>query len=58
MITPAFGFSFRDFVSAIKLVNDIRKALSDTTGAAEEVRALYQDLEQLDAFLTHLSNDE
>lgn len=58
MATPASGFSFEDFVSATKLINDIRKALSDTSGAAEEVRSLCQDLEQLEALLTHLSNDE
>jgi len=57
MPVPAFGFSFGDFVTAISLLNDIRKAWQETDGAKSEIRAVVTDLNQLESLLKHLSDD-
>ena len=54
MPVPAFGFSFGDFVNAIGLINDIRRALKDTGGSEDELGVVLQDLQQLEAILTQL----
>jgi hypothetical protein len=55
MATPGFGFSFGDFVAAIKLVNDIRRALRNTGGAKDEFKHVYVDLQHLEILLDHLN---
>jgi hypothetical protein len=55
MATPGFGFSFGDFVAAIGLVNDIRKALRETGGAKDEFKRVYVDLQHLEILLDHLN---
>jgi hypothetical protein len=44
MATPAFGFSFGDFVTLISLINDVRKALQQSGGAKDEIQAVLADL--------------
>jgi hypothetical protein len=56
MATPGFGFSFGDFVAAIKLLNDIRKALRDTGGAEDEFKHVLVDLQHLEILLEHLNH--
>ena len=57
MTTPAFGFSFGDFVTLISLISDIRKALQESGGAKDEIQAVLIDVAQLKSLLTHLSDD-
>jgi hypothetical protein len=47
MAAPGFGFSFGDFVQAISILNDVRKALRDTGGAKHEIKSVSVYLEQL-----------
>ncbi|MCJ1265253.1 hypothetical protein MMC22_005128 [Lobaria immixta] len=54
MATPAFGFSVGDFVSAINLVNKVRKSLKDAGGAASEYQSAVIELENLATTLSHL----
>ncbi len=44
MAAPGFGFSFGDFVQAISLLNDVRKALRDSGGAVDEFQQVLTDL--------------
>ena len=53
-MVPAFGFSVGDFINVLSLINKIRKALKDTDGADDDIRAVSQDLEQLELVLNHL----
>ena len=53
---PAFGFSASDFVTAIGLINDFRKALKDSGGSKDDFLLLLQDLEQLQIVLEQLKN--
>jgi hypothetical protein len=55
MATPGFGFSFGDFVQAISLLNDVRKALRDTGGAKDEFRHVSVDLQHLEILLEQLA---
>ncbi|KAE8454415.1 hypothetical protein EG329_000037 [Mollisiaceae sp. DMI_Dod_QoI] len=55
MATPAFGFSFGDIVAAIKILNDIRKALRDTGGAKDEFQNVQIELQHLEILLEHLN---
>jgi hypothetical protein len=50
MAAPGFGFSFGDFVQAISLLNDVRKALRDTGGAKDEFKHVSVDLQHLRSF--------
>ena len=56
MATPAFGFSFRDFVSAIQILNSIRKALRSTGGARDEFQNFSLELEHLEILLQQLQH--
>ena len=53
---PAFGFSASDFITAIGLINDFRKALKDSGGSKDEFLLLSQDLEQLQIVLEQLKD--
>ena len=55
MVLP-FGFSTSDFIGAIGLINDFRKALRDTGGSKDEFLLLSQDLEQLQMILEQLKD--
>jgi hypothetical protein len=54
MAAPGFGFSFGDFVQAISILNDVRKALRDTGGAKDELKSVSVDLEQLEILFEQL----
>ena len=54
MAAPGFGFSFGDFVQAITIVNDVRKALRDTGGAKDEFKNVSIDLQHLEILLEQL----
>jgi hypothetical protein len=54
MAAPAFGFSAGDFVSAVKLIVDITKALRNTGGAAGHYLEVLTDLNLLKDVLSHL----
>jgi hypothetical protein len=54
MAAPGFGFSFGDFVQAIGLLNDVRKALKDSGGAVDEFQQVLTDLQQLEIVLGQL----
>ena len=56
MATPVFGFSFGDIVAAIRILNDVRKALRDTGGAQDEYRGVQIELQQLEILLGHLNH--
>lgn len=43
----AFGFSVGDFITGIVLVNDLIKALNDSTGSSAEYRGLISELHNL-----------
>lgn len=53
---PAFGISASDFIAAIRLINDFRKALKDSGGSKDEFLLLLQDLEQLQIVLEQLKD--
>ncbi|KAF4624335.1 hypothetical protein G7Y89_g13833 [Cudoniella acicularis] len=53
----AFGFSFGDFVSAIGILNSIRKALRETSGAKDNFRNFCSELEHLEVLLKHLHRE-
>lgn len=55
-MSPAFGFSPSDFIAAIKLINDFRKALRDSGGSKDDFLLLLQDLEQLQILLEQLKD--
>lgn len=50
----AFGFSVGDFIAVINLITKVSKALKDSDGAASEYQDVVQELESLQAILTHL----
>jgi hypothetical protein len=54
MVAPAFGFSFGDFVTAIGLVNDVRKALKNSGGAKDSFQDAQVDLQHLKIVLEQL----
>lgn len=54
MAAPASGFSAGDFVSAIKLVKRVGKALDNAGGAAEDYRNFKKELSSLQTSLTQL----
>ncbi|PMD62077.1 uncharacterized protein K444DRAFT_525361 [Hyaloscypha bicolor E] len=56
MAAPDFGFSFGDFVSAIKIVKDICRALRDTGGAKDEFQHVLIDLQHLVILLEQLNH--
>lgn len=56
MAAPGFGFSFGDFVSAIKIVKDICRALRDTGGAKDEFQHVLIDLQHLVILLEQLNH--
>ena len=58
MPVPAFGFSAGDFVSAISLLNTVRKALRDSGGSQDELQAVLQDLHQVEVNLKYLHEGE
>ncbi|KAF4634522.1 hypothetical protein G7Y89_g3576 [Cudoniella acicularis] len=55
MAAPGFGFSFGDFVQAISLLNDVRKALRDAGGAKDEFKHVSVDLQHLEILLEQLN---
>lgn len=55
MAAPGFGFSFGDFVQAISLLHDTRKALRDTGGARDEYQHVSVDLQHLEVLLEHVN---
>jgi hypothetical protein len=55
MTAPGFGFSFGDFVQAIKILNDIRKALRDVGGAEDEFKHVLVNLQHLEILLDRLN---
>jgi hypothetical protein len=55
MAAPGFGFSFGDFVQAISLLNDVRKALRDTGEAKDEFKHVSVDLQHLEILLEQLN---
>jgi hypothetical protein len=56
MAAPGFGFSFGDFVSTIKIVKDICRALRDTGGAKDEFQHVLIDLQHLGILLEQLNH--
>ena len=54
MSGPGFGFSFGDFVQAIRLLDDVRRALKDTGGAVDEYKNVLLELQQLEIVLEHI----
>ncbi|KAL1605950.1 hypothetical protein SLS59_003073 [Nothophoma quercina] len=56
MVTPAFGFSFGDFIAGIKLIIDIYDAFQETDGAKSKYAALVSFLHSLTATLTQLES--
>jgi hypothetical protein len=56
MAAPTFGFSFGDFVTALKLIRDISFALRDVSGAATEYRLLLEELQHLEMILKQLQD--
>jgi hypothetical protein len=58
MAAPGFGFSVGDFISAISILNEIRKALQDSGGAEEEFHELLLDLQQLEVVLQWLERGD
>jgi hypothetical protein len=56
MAAPGFGFSFGDFVSAIRIVKDICRALRDTGGAKDEFQHVLIDLQHLVILLEQLDH--
>ncbi|KAL8784372.1 MAG: hypothetical protein Q9213_004024 [Squamulea squamosa] len=57
-MTPAFGFSAGDFVSAILLIKKISRALRDSGGASSEYQGAVIELENLQRTLQHLGSIE
>jgi preprotein translocase subunit SecE len=55
MAAPAFGFSFGDIVTAIKILNDVRTALRETGGSRDEFQHILVDLQQLEIILEQLN---
>ena len=55
-MSPPFGFSPSDFVTAIGLINQFRKALRDPGGSKDDFLLLSQDLEQLQIVLEQLKD--
>ncbi|CAD6582456.1 MAG: hypothetical protein ASARMPRED_000970 [Alectoria sarmentosa] len=53
-MTPAFGFSVGDFISAIGLVKRVIKAFKDTGGASPEYQLVVIELKGLKDILRHL----
>ncbi|KAF9765883.1 hypothetical protein IL306_001765 [Fusarium sp. DS 682] len=58
MAAPAFGFSAGDFISAVKLIVDITKALKNTGGAAGDYLEVLADLNLLKDALSHLQQQQ
>ncbi len=56
MAAPGFGFSFGDFVSAIKVVKDICRALRDIESAQTEYQHVLTDLQHLRILLEQLNH--
>jgi hypothetical protein len=56
MAAPGFGFSFGDFVQAITIANNIRKALRDTGGAKDKFHHVSVDLQHLEILLDQLNS--
>ncbi|CAJ0555331.1 Ff.00g053960.m01.CDS01 [Fusarium sp. VM40] len=54
MSAPRFGFSAGDFISAVKLTNDVSNALKDVGGAAENYLEVPTELELLGDILSEL----
>lgn len=54
-MTPAFGFSIGDFISAIELCRKIAKALQDTDGASSEYQSVVIELHGLQNALSRLA---
>jgi hypothetical protein len=55
VMTPAFGFSAGDFISAVGLITKVCKALKDTGGAADEYQSLLTELNLLKTVFEHLA---
>lgn len=53
-MTPAFGFSVGDFISAIGLVKRVTKALKETGGAPTDYQLVVIELKGLKSILRHL----
>ncbi|KAI9864391.1 MAG: hypothetical protein M1813_003311 [Trichoglossum hirsutum] len=53
-MTPAFGFSIGDFISAIDLIRKVVKALKDTGGASWEYQHVVVELKGLEKALRRL----
>lgn len=58
MAAPGFGFSAGDFISAVKLISDVSKALKDTGGASENYLQILAELDLLNGVLTQLQLQE
>lgn len=54
MAAAVFGFSFGDFISAISILNSIRKALRESRGAKDDIRNVCAELEHLKVLLEQL----
>jgi hypothetical protein len=57
MAASGFGFSFGDFVSAIKIVKDICQALRESGGAKDEFQHVLIDLQHLETLLEQLDHN-
>ena len=55
---PPFGFSVGDFINAIGLANQIRKALKDVGGSEDDIQMVLQDLQQLELVLIQLRDGD
>ena len=57
-MVPPFGFSVGDFINAIGLATQIRKALKDVGGSEDDIQIVLQDLQQLELVLIQLRDGD
>ena len=55
---PPFGFSVGDFINAIGLANQIKKALKDIGGSEDDIQMVTQDLQHLELVLIQLRDGD
>ena len=57
-MVPPFGFSVGDFINAIALANQIKKALKNVGGSEDDIQMVLQDLQQLELILIQLRDGD
>jgi hypothetical protein len=53
-MTPAFGFSAGDFITAVRLIVKVSEALKESGGATEDYQDVMQELGALELILLQL----